>query len=247
MTAATRAERTQRAGRRRFSAGALLLGTTLGLTAVTGCSTTPTVVGGGGGPASTATVAAAQTTPAATPAAMALRDRVLATTRALHSYTFASTTILGIHRVSLRGRAVLPGQLTFDVVSGTKRESVVFIGQARYVRIGTGLWRRGAAPATPNSPPLAGLLGALQASSSLTIDPSGRLAGTIAATDAASIGLLKTGASAAPIAVTFTLDQTGHVAVFQIQTKLNASGRTLPFQQTTLYGSFDHAPAIPKP
>ena len=245
MTTATRAERADRAGRRRISVGALLLGLTLGLTSLGGCSTTP--LGTRGAAASTVTVTATQTLPASTPAAEVLRDRVLAATRALHSYAFVSSSILGTHKVSLRGRAVLPDQLMYDVVSGAKHESVLRFGQARYVRIGTGVWHHGTMPKAPEGSPIAGLIRALQASDSLTIDTAGRLVGTIRATDAASTGLLKTGASATPITATFTLDQAGHVAGLQMQTKLKASGRTLAFQQTTSYGSLDRAPAIPQP
>lgn len=147
----------------------------------------------------------------------------------------------------MRGRAVLPDRLAFDVVSGIKHESVVRVGAARYVRINAGTWRPGTLQAAPDGSPLAGLIGALQASGSLTVDATGRLVGTISATDAAGSGLLKTGVGAAPITVAFTLDPAGHVTGFRMQTTLSTSGRALAFQQITSYGSFDHAAAVRKP
>lgn len=242
MTAPTRADRGQRAGRRSFSLVALLAGTALSLPLLAACtSSSATAQAKTSAPATTSAIVPSGTN------ADAAREQAIAATSALNSYTFTSSSVLGTHRVTLKGRAVLPGRLAYAVVSGTHSESVVRIGPARFVRLGAGPWHAATAKVATNGSPTASLLAALHASTTLTMNPAGQLLGQISAADAAKIGLLTTGGTPAPIQVIFTLDRSGHIMMFELKTRVTTTGKAVTLDQITTYSAFDHAAPITAP
>jgi hypothetical protein len=179
--------------------------------------------------------------------ALVARDHAIAATSSLRSYTFTSSSVLGTHRVSLQGRAVLPNRLAYLVVSGTRSESVVLIGSARYVRLGAGPWHPAAAKVASNGSPTATLLAALRASTSLALNPAGLLLGQISSADAARIGLLVSGGGSAPLHVTFALDHAGHIALFGLKTDVTTAGKAVTLEEVTTYAAFDRALPIIAP
>ena len=242
MTTPTRADRGQRAGRGSFGFLALLAVTALSLPLLAGCTAgSATAQSTASAPAATSAVVANS------PTAQAARDHAIAATSGLHSYTFTSFSVLGNHRVTLQGRAVLPGRLAYSVVSGTHSESVVLIGSARYVRLDAGSWHPAAAKGSTNGSPTATLLAALRASTSLTMNPAGQVLGQISASDAAQVGLLVTGGTSAPLQVTFALDQSGHIALFELKTDVTTTGKAVTLDEVTTYAAFDRASPITAP
>lgn len=233
------------AGRRRFLATALL--TTLTAT-ITGCSharTQPMRSASASGAPATTSPAAVQ--PAADGSAEGARLKALTITKALRSYAFSSTAVLGADRTTVHGHANAPANLDYTITKGATQEEVLRISGNSYVRIVPGPWKRLAHP-SPASPPLQGLLSALTAARDMHLDSTRtRLTATITGHDAAAAGLIKASNLAAEIPVTFTLDPAGHVSSFSLSTTLNTGTNTVRLEEQTTYSAFNTAPAITTP
>lgn len=188
---------------------------------------------------------AAQTAPVTAPAET-LRATALAATPALHSYLFSSTSVVNGAQVLVQGRSILPNRLALSFVSAAHHDQMVRIGATTYVKTGSRPWAHSSHP-SPTSSPLAGLLLALSASTSLTVDDAGQLVGQLSAADAAASGLVRAGSAVKPISVMFAVDGAGHVTSFTVQTTLIAGGHQVSLRQVTTYASFDNVPPVSAP
>ena len=181
--------------------------------------------------------------------AEAARANALAATKALHSYAFDSTEILGGDTTTVNGRTVLPTSVDYTISKGTNQhEEVLRVSGTTYLRTLPGPWQKMTHP-LPATDPMAGLLAALTAARGLTLDPaSSQLTGTLTAHDATTAGLLTTATVTTPtIPVTFTLNPAGRITQFTLTTTLTEGNHPIALSETTTYTAFNTAPPILSP
>jgi hypothetical protein len=238
------AEPTLAVGRRRFVAAPLLVVGALVLAACSSGTAASRGTGASSVATSTASVATEQLA-ASTPKAAATRDHVIAATRALHSYSFQSSSSLGGTTIRVVGRATMPDRVASHIVRTGGTQDTVRVRNALFVRAGAGSWVRSPKAATSSSP-LAALVNALTASRALTVNGSS-LSGSVTAADAARLGLLKANGVAGPLQATFVLDARDRVVRSTLTGSLHTTGKDVTFVETTTYGDFDQAAPISTP
>lgn len=202
-----------------------------------------------GGPASAPSPAASSASVnAADAAASAARDKALAAMKAVTSYAFNSTEVLGSDTTLITGRVVLPTSLDYVVSKGSSQQEVVRVNGATYVRDMPGTFKKLANPGKDPSP-LAGLLAALQGAANLTVDSSGtHLTGSMTVAQATAAGLIsQASSSTAMIPVTFTLDSTGRVTEFGLSATLSIGGKQVTLTEDTTYSAFGKVPPVKAP
>lgn len=218
----------------------------IGTAALTGCSGSGHATATPSTPTTAVTTAADPTLTAATRAA----GTALALTRRLRAYSFDSVQTLSggqqPQRTELRGRAIRPASITYDLIVGGKTQQVIRLGGRSYLRVPPATWKLLAKPG-PSVDPLTSLIGLLG-----HFTPQSRnghtLRGTVAGSVLVASGLAPAGSrSAAMTPVSFTLDATGHVTGLALVLELRAGTLTLHLTETVRYGAFNRVAPIRAP
>lgn len=185
---------------------------------------------------------------AADQAAAAARTKAVAAMKAVTSYAFSSTEVLGSDTTIITGRVVLPTSVDYVVSKGSSQQEVIRVSGATYVRDMPGSFKKLASPGKDPSP-LAGLLAALQGAQNLTVDSAGtHLTGSMTVAQATAAGLISQASSkTAIIPVTFALDSTGRVTEFGLSATLTVGGKQVTMTEDTTYSAFGKVPPVKAP
>lgn len=232
---------------RRLLAAALFAGLAAAASACSSSGSGAMPLASSHGPSPSVAVASDDQSKAVDSRAESMRSASVAATKALRSYTFASTATIGTDRTSVTGRAVLPSSLDYILMKGSTKQEVLRVAGKTYVRSLPGKWSV-LTHEGKSVPPLQGLQRALVAARGLQfVDGRGELTGTMSAADAASAGLIRSEGINGPIAVSFRLDSSNRVKSFALHTSVQVGAKQIPLDEQTVYDRFNEAPSIGAP
>jgi hypothetical protein len=222
-----------------------LVAVAVSVTACSGGSST----GAGPSPDPRPTGTSARAAPAVDPAAAAALRHAVATTKALHAFSFTARTTLEAKqtvRTTLSGRVIDGHGIAYRLSVGGKRTQVIRVRHATYVRSVPGGRSKLAQPRTVLHP-TATLVSLLQGMTPTFVSHRQgltRVVGMLAPRPAKAAGVPVTGAPARAIVI---IDRHGRVVDVSLRSTTSAGSKTVRIAVATRYANFNHVRAITRP